>query len=117
MGEAIEQLSHFVAGTPWEAIPSAVREHAKLVLLDTIGVILAGSIQPEVAGVRAQLTRPAVAAQPSTRPASRWRIRERPRFSMDSPDDPSSCARAIATCRARAPCKCSRPCSPRPNGW
>ncbi|PYM11604.1 MAG: hypothetical protein DMD81_26385, partial [Candidatus Rokuibacteriota bacterium] len=56
MGEAIEQLAHFVAGTPWEAIPSAVREHAKLVLLDTMGVILAGSIQPEVAGVRAQLT-------------------------------------------------------------
>src|SRR5437667_7618933 len=56
MGEAIEQLAHFVAGTPWEAIPSGVREHAKLVLLDTIGVILAGSIQPEVAGVRAQLT-------------------------------------------------------------
>ena len=46
MGQAIEALAHFVAGTPWEAIPKAVRDHAKLVLLDTLGVILAGSVQP-----------------------------------------------------------------------
>src|SRR6266699_5605960 len=56
MGQAIEELAHFIAGTPWEAIPKAVREHAKLVVLDTVGVILAGSVQPEVAGVRARLT-------------------------------------------------------------
>src|SRR6266550_2164449 len=56
MGEAIEQLAHFIAATPWEAIPKSVREHAKLVVLDTVGAILAGSIQPEVAGVRARLT-------------------------------------------------------------
>ena len=56
MGEAIEQLAHFIAGTPWEAIPGAVRDHAKLVFLDTVGVILAGSVQPEVAGARARLT-------------------------------------------------------------
>src|SRR2546425_12502627 len=56
MGQAIEELAHFIACTPWEAIPEAVREHAKLVLLDTVGVILAGSVQPEVAGVRARLT-------------------------------------------------------------
>src|SRR5215470_4055368 len=56
MGQAIEQLAHFIAGTPWEAIPKAVREHAKLVVLDTVGVILAGSVQLEVAGVRARLT-------------------------------------------------------------
>jgi 2-methylcitrate dehydratase PrpD len=56
MGHAIEELAHFVAETPWEAIPTPVREHAKLVLLDTLGVILAGSVQPEVAGVRARLT-------------------------------------------------------------
>src|SRR5438132_827041 len=54
MGQAIEALAHFVAGTAWEAIPEAVRAHAKLVLLDTLGVILAGSVQPEVAGVRAR---------------------------------------------------------------
>jgi len=56
MGQAIEELAHFIAGTPWEAIPKSVREHAKLVVLDTVGVILAGSVQPEVAGVRARLT-------------------------------------------------------------
>jgi 2-methylcitrate dehydratase PrpD len=56
MGEAIEQLAHFVAGTPWDAIPEAVRGHARLVFLDTVGVILAGSVQPEVAGARARLT-------------------------------------------------------------
>jgi 2-methylcitrate dehydratase PrpD len=55
MGEAIEELAHFVAGTSWPTIPQAVRAHAKLVLLDTVGVILAGSVQPEVAGVRARL--------------------------------------------------------------
>jgi 2-methylcitrate dehydratase PrpD len=56
MGQAIEELAHFVAETPWDTIPAPVREHAKLVFLDTIGVILAGSVQPEVAGVRARLT-------------------------------------------------------------
>ena len=56
MGKAIEELAHFAAVTPWEAIPSAVRAHARLVLLDTLGVILAGSVQPEVAGARARLT-------------------------------------------------------------
>src|SRR5437867_1740638 len=56
MGKAIEELARFVAGTPWETIPGAVREHAKLVVLDTLGVVLAGSVQSEVAGVRARLT-------------------------------------------------------------
>src|SRR5688572_2528243 len=56
MGQAIDELAHFVAGTPWDAIPQSVRGHAKLVVLDTVGVILAGSVQPEVAGVRARLT-------------------------------------------------------------
>jgi 2-methylcitrate dehydratase PrpD len=56
MAEAIEELAHFIAGTPWEAIPTAIREHAKLVVLDTVGVMLAGSVQPEVAAVRARLT-------------------------------------------------------------
>src|SRR5215471_901573 len=56
MGEAIEQLAHFVADTPWDTVPEAVRHHAKLVFLDTVGVMLAGSVQPEVAGSRARLT-------------------------------------------------------------
>jgi 2-methylcitrate dehydratase PrpD len=56
MGNAVEELAHFVAATPWEAIPGSLREHARLVLLDTVGVMLAGSVQPEVTGVRARLT-------------------------------------------------------------
>jgi 2-methylcitrate dehydratase PrpD len=56
MGKAVEELAHFVARTPWEALPGPVQSHAKLVLLDTLGVILAGSVQPEVAGARARLT-------------------------------------------------------------
>ena len=48
MAEQIERLAQFVAGTKWEDIPGPVRQHANLVLLDTIGVILAGSVQPEV---------------------------------------------------------------------
>src|SRR5262247_1076765 len=56
MGQAIETLAHFIAETPWDAIPETVRQHTKLVLLDTLGVILAGSIQPEVIEVRARLT-------------------------------------------------------------
>jgi 2-methylcitrate dehydratase PrpD len=55
MGKQIEELARFAAATPWDAIPDAVRQHAKLVLLDTLGVILAGSTQPEVAGARARL--------------------------------------------------------------
>src|SRR6058998_2840852 len=56
MGKAIEELAHFVARTPWETVPEAVRSHARLVFLDTLGVILAGSVQPEVAGARERLT-------------------------------------------------------------
>ena len=29
MGQAIEELAHFIASTPWEAIPKSVREHAR----------------------------------------------------------------------------------------
>ncbi|HEY7542968.1 MAG TPA: MmgE/PrpD family protein [Methylomirabilota bacterium] len=56
MAKQIEELARFAAATSWDAIPDAVRQHAKLVLLDTLGVILAGSVQPEVAGARARLT-------------------------------------------------------------
>jgi len=55
MGQAIEELARFAALTPWEAVPEAVRAHAKLVLLDTFGVILAGSLQPEVTQARTRL--------------------------------------------------------------
>ena len=56
MGEEIESLAKFVAETRWEDVPEGVRQHAKLVLLDTLGVILAGSARPEVAELRQRLT-------------------------------------------------------------
>jgi 2-methylcitrate dehydratase PrpD len=70
MGDAIEELAHFVASSGWETIPEPVREHAKLVLLDTLGVILAGSGQPEVAAARTRLT--ATGGQGATVYAPGW---------------------------------------------
>ena len=55
MGQPIEALSQFVAETQWEQIPEAVQQHAKLVFLDTLGVILAGSVRPEVQQLRKRL--------------------------------------------------------------
>jgi 2-methylcitrate dehydratase PrpD len=55
MGTQIDQLARFVAETPSSAIPDAVRAHARLTLLDTLGVILAGTTRPEVAALRATL--------------------------------------------------------------
>jgi 2-methylcitrate dehydratase PrpD len=52
MGRQVDQLAAFVATATWEDIPECVRDHAKLVLLDTIGVILAGSERPEVSALR-----------------------------------------------------------------
>jgi 2-methylcitrate dehydratase PrpD len=55
MGQQIEELARFAAETQWDDIPEAVRQHAKLVLLDTLGVILAGSERPEVRQLRERL--------------------------------------------------------------
>ena len=55
MGQQIETLAQFVADTRWEAIPESVRQHAKLVLLDTLGVILAGAERPELVQLRDRL--------------------------------------------------------------
>lgn len=55
MGQQIEKLAQFIAQTQWDNIPAPVRQHAKLVLLDTIGVILAGSVRPEVAALRERM--------------------------------------------------------------
>ena len=55
MGQQIEALAKFAAETRWEDIPALVQQHAKLVLLDTIGVILAGSVRPEVMQVRERM--------------------------------------------------------------
>ena len=55
MGIEIEKLAQFVAKTQWEDIPAAVQNHARLVFLDTLGVILAGSVRPEVVQLRERL--------------------------------------------------------------
>jgi 2-methylcitrate dehydratase PrpD len=55
MTEAIPALARHVAATRPEAIPEDVRRHARLVMLDTLGVILAGSLQPELRAWRARL--------------------------------------------------------------
>jgi 2-methylcitrate dehydratase PrpD len=55
MGQQIEALARFVATTKCEDIPEAVRRHAKLTLLDTLGVILAGSERPEMRQLRERL--------------------------------------------------------------
>jgi 2-methylcitrate dehydratase PrpD len=52
MGLQIDVLAQFVAQTQWEDIPEPVQRHAKLVLLDTLGVILAGAERPEVRELR-----------------------------------------------------------------
>ena len=55
MGQHIERLAQFVAQTQWEDVPEPVRHHTKLVLLDTLGVILAGAERPEVRQLRERL--------------------------------------------------------------
>ena len=55
MGRQIEELAQFVSQTRWEDIHDSVRRHAKLVLLDTLGVILAGGERPEVRQLRERL--------------------------------------------------------------
>jgi 2-methylcitrate dehydratase PrpD len=56
VAQQIEELAAFVAGARWEDVPDPVRHHTKLVLLDTLGVILAGGERPEVRRLREQLT-------------------------------------------------------------
>jgi 2-methylcitrate dehydratase PrpD len=55
MARQVEQLAAFVAATQWDDVPAVVQHHTKLVLLDTLGVILAGAERPEVRQLRARL--------------------------------------------------------------
>ena len=73
MGRQIEQLAEFVARTRWEDIPEAVQRHAKMTLLDTLGVMLAGAERrPKFPrGSAARRT----AGRPVTRAAGPLRIR------------------------------------------
>ncbi|MFL5265317.1 MAG: MmgE/PrpD family protein [Stellaceae bacterium] len=55
MGQQIEGLAKFVSETRWIDVPQSVQAHAKLVLLDTLGVILAGAERPEIRQLRDRL--------------------------------------------------------------
>ena len=55
MARQIEELAAFVAATQWEDVPASVQHHTRLVLLDTLGVILAGAERPEVRQLRERL--------------------------------------------------------------
>ena len=55
MGEQIETLARFIAETGWDDLPASAKLRAKLTVLDTIGVTLAGSVRPEVIGLRERL--------------------------------------------------------------
>src|SRR5262249_17064737 len=55
MGQQIETLARFAAETQLEDIPVPVREQAKGVLVDGLGVILGGSARPEVVALRNRL--------------------------------------------------------------
>jgi len=55
MAQQIEKLARFVAETTLEQVPEEVQRYAKLVVLDTIGVILAGTDRPEVRALRERL--------------------------------------------------------------
>ena len=48
MNGATEALAEFVVGTRLEDIPAVVLQNAKLMMLDTFGVILAGARDPGV---------------------------------------------------------------------
>src|SRR6267154_4590088 len=56
MGQQIEELARFVATIGWRDVPEPVRRHAKLTLLDTLGVILAGGERPEMRQLRERLS-------------------------------------------------------------
>ena len=55
MARQVEELAAFVAATQWDDVPVSVQRHTKLVLLDTLGVILAGAERREVQQSRARL--------------------------------------------------------------
>ena len=74
MGREIEGLARFVAHTQWEDIPAPVQRHAKLVFLDTLGVILAGSERPEVRQLRERLA--ATAGSGATVLARGWPVQD-----------------------------------------
>jgi 2-methylcitrate dehydratase PrpD len=74
MGQQIEELARFVATTGWRDVPEPVQRHAKLTLLDTLGVILAGGERPEMRQLRERLA--ATAGTGATVFARGWPIQD-----------------------------------------
>jgi 2-methylcitrate dehydratase PrpD len=58
VAEQVERLARTVAETSWRDLPPAIQERARLVLLDTLGVILAGSTEREAARLTEALAGP-----------------------------------------------------------
>jgi len=71
MSQQIDTLAGFAANARWDAVPDAVRRHTKLVVLDTLGVMLAGADRPDVRRLHAQLA-PAGASAGVTVIARGW---------------------------------------------
>ncbi len=65
MRRAFDKIVDFVARTRYENLPAPVVDQAKLVLMDTLAAILAGSQAPEIQNL-ARLASQASAAKPST---------------------------------------------------
>jgi len=78
MGQQIEELARFVAATRWQDVPEPVRRHAKLTLLDTLGVILAGGERPRCGNCASAWPAPSGRAPRSMRAAGPSRIRAPP---------------------------------------
>jgi len=56
--DAIRCLAEYATKTQWEGLPPDVIEHARRILLDTMGVALGGSIEPEATALARRLGRP-----------------------------------------------------------
>jgi len=46
MEPVLAALARFVAGVAADAVPASVRDHAALIVADTVGVLLGGSQEP-----------------------------------------------------------------------
>lgn len=56
--DAIECLANYAISTRLEQLPSDVVEHARHIFLDTLGVILGGSIEPQATALASRLGQP-----------------------------------------------------------
>lgn len=62
-GEGMRRLAEWAASAETRALPDAVRRRAALILLDDLGAMVAGAVEPQVATALAGFTRSAGAAE------------------------------------------------------